>query len=183
MNWVDNKIYDILIEKKKIKNKISHIIGKMKKYYPSYKVTPCHMKRTLKRFKKKRNKLNKKLKRFKYRNMMKSTMKIEKLINDPNVNKEKLFYGAINKISNRLSINIPPLRDPNDDHIIASTDDEIADVLHQHYCKPLKRNTYEPKHIAFHDHVDNFVNNYPNNHNMNDNIVNRVYTTRNIICD
>ena len=33
---------------------------------------------------------------------------------DPNVNKEKLFYGAINKISNRSSISIPPLRNPKD---------------------------------------------------------------------
>ena len=84
---------------------------------------------------------------------MKTTMKIERLINDPNVNKDKLFYDAINKISNRSSISIHPLRDPSDDSVIASTDKEIADELHK----------YEKKHIAFHDHVDCFVNNYKNN--------------------
>ena len=181
INWIDNTIYDILKEKRKIKNKISHLLSKIKKHFFDYKSAPRVIKRKLNRFKQKRNKLSKKLKRYKYRNMMRSTMKIERLINDPNVNKEKLFYGAINKISNRSSVSIPPLRDPSDDHVIASTDAEIADELHKYYVKPLKRNTYEPKHIVFHEHVDNFVNNYENNNNNSDNIVNREFTEQEVL--
>ena len=87
--------------------------------------------------------------------MLKSTRKLESLINNPSVNKEKLFYDAVNKISNRSTISIPPLRNPKTDEIIANSDKEIANELHKIYCEPPTRNTYEPKHIVYHKHVDN----------------------------
>ena len=181
VNWVDKNIYELLSEKKKIKNKISHILSKMKKHFISIKRSPISMKRKLKKFKQKLNKLNKKMNKNKYKNMMKATRKMENLINDPNVNEDKLFYNAISKISSNSTITIPPLRNPTNDNIIATTEYEIADELHKFYCKPPSRNPYEPKHIAYHQHVDNFVENYPNNHKMNDNIVNRKFTVQEIL--
>ena len=176
VNWVDNAIYELLREKKKIKNKISHLLNQMKKHFNTIKMAPTLMKRKLKRFKRKLNKINKKMKKNKYKNMMKSTRKMEQLINDPNVNKDKLFYNAISKISSRSTITIPPIRNPKNDNVIATTDDEIADELHKFYCQPPSRNPYEPQHIAYHQHVDKFVENYPNNRNDNNNIVNRKFT-------
>ena len=181
VNWVDSKVYDILNEKKKIKNKISHIISQMKKHFGTISRASRLSKRKLKRLKHRRNRLNKKLKKHKYNNMLKSTRKLESLINNPNVDKEKLFYDAVKKISNRTSVSIPPLRNPKTDEIIATSDKEIADELHKFYCKPPTRNPYEPKHIAYHNHVDNFVNNYANNHNKNDNIVNRKFTEQEVL--
>ena len=181
VNWVDQKVYDILKEKKKIKNKISHLIHQMRKHFGHIRFAPLTMKRKLKRVKHRRNKLNKKLKKHKYENMLKSTRKLENLINNPNVNKEDLFYDAIKKISNNTSIAIPPLRNPKTDEIIATTDSEIADELHKFYCTPPTRNPYEEKHIAYHNHVDNFVINYPKNRNNNDNIVNRRFTEQEVL--
>ena len=116
--------------------------------------------------------------------MMKATKKMENLINDPNVNKDKLFYNTISKISSNSTISIPPLRNPKNDDIIAITDHEIADELHKFYCQPPSRNTYEEKHVACHQHVGKFVENYPNNRNNNDNVVKeKIYSTRNTICN
>ena len=153
VNWVDSKIYEILNEKKKVKNKISHMISQMKRHFGSINRAPRLSKRKLKRLKHRRNRLNKKMRKHKYNNMLKSTRKLEKLINNPNVDKEKLFYDAVNKISNRSTISIPPLRNPKNDEIIATSDKEIADELHKFYCKPSTRNPYEPKHIVYHNHV------------------------------
>ena len=47
VNWVDSTIYEILNQKKKIKNKISHIISKMKKHFKNIKFAPISMKRQL----------------------------------------------------------------------------------------------------------------------------------------
>ena len=121
------------------------------------------------------------MKKQKYNNMLKSTRKLENLINNLNVDKEKLFYDAVNKISNRETTSIPPLRDPKSDEVIATTDDEIANELHKFYSIPPKRNPYESKHIAYHNHVDNFVENYPNNHNKDDDIVNRPFNEQEVL--
>ena len=103
------------------------------------------------------------------------------MINDLNVDKEKLFYEAVNKISNRKSTLIPPIRNPKTDEIIATTDTEIANTLHKYYCQPLKRNEYEPKHKAFHRHVNHFIKNYRKNRNNNNSITNRKFTTQEVL--
>ena len=121
VNWIDEKYQSLLNEKNKIKNKISHIMSKMKKHFRTIIKASKHMKRQLKKFKQKRNNLNKKLNKQKYKNVLKSTKNFEKLINDPNVDKEKLFYEAMDKISNRKTKTIPPIRDPKNDNIIATT--------------------------------------------------------------
>ena len=139
------------------------------------------MKKQLKKFKQKRNKLNEKLNERKYKNVLKSTKNFEKLINDPNVDKEKLFYEAVDQISNRKTKTIPPIRDPKHDDIIATTNMEIADTLHKFYCKPIKRNEYEPKYKAFHRHVDIFMKKYKKNNNNNGTIVNRPFTTQEVL--
>ena len=60
VNWVDSKVYEILKSKKKIKNKISHLLHQMKKHVTSIKYAPILMKRQLKKFKQKLNKEMKK---------------------------------------------------------------------------------------------------------------------------
>ena len=126
VNWIDKEVQKILKEKNKIKNKISHVKAKMKKHFGSIKNAARSMKIKLKKIKHKYNRINKKLYKHKHKNILKSTHKFEKLINDPNVDKEKLFYEAIDKISNRKSKNIPPLRNIKNDEIIATSDMEIA---------------------------------------------------------
>ena len=180
-NWVNKDIQILLKEKNKLKNKKAHILGKMKKHFKSVANAPKTMKKQLKQIKHKYNKINKKLKKQKYKNILKKTQQLEKLINDPNVDNEKLFYDALDKISNNKSKNIPPIRDPSSDKIIATTDMEIADTLHKYYCKPLKRNEYEPKHVAFHRHVSRWMKNYQKNKNQSDSIVNRPYTTQEVL--
>ena len=181
VNWVNKEIQLLLKEKKKLKNKKAHIIGKMKKYFKTVTGAPKSMKKQLKKIKHKYNRLNKKLKKQKYKNILKKTQQLERLINDPNVDNEKLFYDALDKISNNKSKNIPPIRDPSSDKIIATTDMEIADTLHKFYCQPLKRNKYEPKHIAFHRHVSNWMKNYEKNNNQSNSMVNRPYTTQEVL--
>ena len=41
VNWVDSTIYELLKEKKKIKNKISHLMGQMKKHFRLIKFAQC----------------------------------------------------------------------------------------------------------------------------------------------
>ena len=53
----------------------------MKKHFVSIKHSPITAKRKLKRLKHRRNKLNKKLNKHKYNNILKSTRKLEQLIN------------------------------------------------------------------------------------------------------
>ena len=113
---------------------------------------------------------------------MKSTENIERLLNNNSVNKEKVFFNTVNKLSNRQRKNIPPLRDPDTDVVIAQTDEEIADELHRFYCKKLKRNKYNAEHETFHNYVDNFIENYKTNDNQRDSILNREFTHRSTAC-
>ena len=181
VNWVDNKIHHILLKKRKVTNKISHLVKKIKKRHGSLMKASKWEKRMLKKLKKKKNKLQKKLKKQKYKNVLASTEKIEKLINDPKVNNEKMFYDLVNKITNKKSNQIPPLRNPRNDNIIATTDSEIASELHRHFTRDLTRNKYEDKHILFHNHVNNTMNNYKKNRLQSDSIVNRKYTEQEVL--
>ena len=122
----------------------------MKKHVRTIKNAAKSMKRRLRKWKHKQNRTNKKLYKCKYKNILKATQKFERLINDTNVDKEKLFYEAVNKLSNRKSTLIPPIRNPKTYEILATTDKEISNTLHKYYCQPLKRNEYEPKHKALH---------------------------------
>ena len=181
VNWVDNKIHHILVKKKKITNKISHLVKKMKKRYGSIMKSSKWEKRILRKLKKRKNKLQKKLKKQKYKNVLASTEKIEKLINDPKVNNEKMFYDLINKISQKKTNQIPPIRNPRNNEIIATTNEEISSELHRHFTRDLTRNKYEDKHIIFHNHVNNTMNNYKKNRLQSNSIVNRKYTEQEVL--
>ena len=181
VNWVDHEIHKLLKKKKKIVNKISHLTRKLEKQYNGIENATRYMKRQLKKEKRKRNKIQKKLKKNKYKNILESTKKIERLINDPKVNNEKMFYDLIAKITQKKSNTIPPLRDPKNDNIIAQSDMEIANELHRHYTQPLKRNPYNDDHIRFHNYVTDYVNKYGKNRNQNESIVNREYTEQEVL--
>ena len=135
VNWVDHKMHKLLRKKKRIANKISKLTGIMKKHYGNIKIASKNMKRKMKKYKHKLRRLQKKIKKNKYKNVIKSTENIERILNNNNISKDKVFFNTVNKIANRQSKQIPPLRDPDSDQIIAQTDDEIADTLHRHYCK------------------------------------------------
>ena len=59
------------------------------------------------------------------------------------------FFNTVNKIANRKVSNIPPLRDAESDEVIAQTDSEIADTLHQFYCKKLNNRIYPTKLVSY----------------------------------
>ena len=181
VNWVDKKVYKILKKKKKINNKISHLDSKFRRRYGSIANTPSNQRKMLKKKKKRLRKLQKRLKKRKYKNIIQSTENIEKLINNNNVSKEKLFYNMVNKLSNRQTHSIPPLRDVNSDEIIAQTDMEIANKLHEHYCTKLKRNKYKKRHILFHNYVESTIQNYEINRNNEQDIVNRKFTQQEVM--
>ena len=180
VNWVDKKVHNLLQKKKKIGNKISHDTYKIKKRFKN-RIIPKHIKQQLKKQKKKLRKIQKKLKKKRFKNILKSTENIERLLNNNNVNKEKLFYNTVSKISHRKVSQIPPIRDPKSNEIIAQTDMEIANKLHDHYTTPLKRNKYNDDHIAFHGHVENMIENYKINRNKNDSLVNRKFTEQEVM--
>ena len=181
VNWVDKKVHKILKKKKKISNKISHLDSKFKRRYGSIAETPSYQRKIIKKKKKKLRKLQKRLKKKKYRNIIQSTENIERLINNSNINQEKLFYNMVNKISNRQSHTIPPLRNVNTDEIIAQTDMEIANKLHEHYCTKLKRNKYKQRHRLFHNYVESVIENYQVNRNKEHDIVNRKFTEQEVM--
>ena len=181
MNWIDREFKQLLKKKKKITNKISHIYGKIKKKFNNIKYASKWWKRELRKYKKQRNAIQKKMRKRKYKNIIGSTKRIEKLINDPKVNNEKMFYDLVAKISIKKSNNIPPLRNIKTDEITATTDKEIANELHRHFTRSLVRNKYEKKHSDFHKKVDLFMKNYKKNKNQNDSIVNREYSEQEVL--
>ena len=135
----------------------------------------------MKKYKKQKNAIKKKMKKRKYKNIIESTKRIERLVNDPNVNNEKMFYDLIKKITMKKSNIIPPIRHPKSDKIIAMTDKEIAITLHKHFTRKLQQNQYEQRHLDFHKKVDLFFDNYENNNNNNNSIVNREYTKQEVL--
>ena len=181
VNWVDRKVHKILKKKKKISNKVSHLDSKFRKRYGSIANTPKYQRKILKKKKKKLRKLQKSLKKKKYKNILQSTSNIERLINNSGINQEKLFYNMVNKISNRQTHSIPPLRDVDTDEIIAQTDMEIANKLHDHYCTKLKRNKYKQRHRLFHNYVESVIENYEKNRNKENDIVNRKFTQQEVM--
>ena len=180
INWADKRIHKWLIEKKKVANSISHLIGDVKRRYGGLFYAPKSIKRKYKKKKHKLNKLNKKLKKRKYLNIIESTKKVEKLINDPNVNNDKLFYDTLKKISHRASKKIPLIKDMKTDKVIATTDEKIAEKIHEYYIRPLQRNPPLPELTKFHNYVDDYIQNYKTNKNKNDTIVNRAYTQQEV---
>ena len=181
VNWVDHKMHKLLKKKKKIANKISNFTRIMKKHYGDIKIASKSMKKKMKKYKHRLRKLQKKIKKNKYKNVIKSTENIEKILNNNSISKDKVFFNTVNKISNRQSTQIPPLRDPDSDEILAQTDEEIANILHLHYCKKLKRNKYNYEHQSFHNYVDNYVKDYKKNKNDDNSIVNRKFTNQEIM--
>ena len=127
------------------------------------------------------NKFKKKITKAKTKNIIKSTLHLESLINDPNTKVDKVFWDTINKITNVREDYIPALRDENTNEVIATTTEEIADELHYHFIKPLKRNKYEQKHLNYHKRVNDFINDYSKNNNNANSIVNRPYTKQEVL--
>ena len=181
VNWIDKKIHRLLEKKRKLGNNISHEIYKIKKKFGSIENASKYRKSRLKKQKKKLRKVQKKLRKKKRKNILLSTENIERLINNTNINKEKLFFNTYNKIAKRQSTHIPPLRDPSNDEIIAQTDMEIANKLHDYYSKKLDRNKYEKRHEMFHNYVESVMENYETNKNDNNNIVNRKFTEQEVL--
>ena len=105
----------------------------MKKHYGSIENASKSDKKKLKQLKHKMRRVQKKIKKKKYKNVLESTNNIERILNSNSVNNEKVFFDMVKKISHRQERQIPPLRDPKTDEIIAQTDIEIADKLHDHF--------------------------------------------------
>ena len=84
------------------------------------------------------------------------------MINKNGAKNDKLFWNISNKLTRTNENIIPPQRDSKTNKILATTMEEISDHIHKHFISPVKRNSddYQPRHLRFHDKVNNWMENY-----------------------
>ena len=171
INEISNRTKKLMEEKHSKGNKLSNILRKIKKRYKGS--APLFLKKKKKKLRKEIKKINNKINKSKSSKVLKSTLYMEAVINDPNVKVDKFFWKMVDKISNVKDNYIPPIRNEKNEKVIATTTEEIANVLHLHFIKDPKRNEYEPKHIKYHNMVNSKMNNYKYNRKDNNSILNR----------
>ena len=107
-NYLTKKMSKLIDDKRKLSNQLSHLIyqikRKSKKKFRSIvelsrSNIPKRLKKYWKRLKNKINKINKKIFKSKQDSIVKSTMRMEKLINDNGANNEKTFWSMSNKLT------------------------------------------------------------------------------------
>ena len=188
--WLSKKVLNLIEQRKQIKNKISHLIAQLKKQRKikqTNRLTTANIPRRLRKYwkslKHKINKLDKQISVKKQNTILESTKKIEKLINKNGAKNDKLFWSLSNKLTRTNQNVIPPQRDPKTNKIIATTMEEITDLIHKHFINPVKRNSkdYQPRHLRFHKKVENWMENYKFNKKDNTSILNRKYSKQEII--
>ena len=171
INTISTKTKSLMEEKHKISNKLSNLLMKIKKRYKG--ITSKYFKKKKRKLRRDIKKLNKKINKSKSNKVVKSTLYMESVINDPNTKIDKAFWNMVDKISNVKENFIPPLRNDQNDKVIASTTQEIANQLHQHFIKDPKRNKYEQRHINYHNKINNFMYEYKYNNDDKDSLINR----------
>ena len=164
-NYMTKKMMVLIDEKRKLKNKLSHLIYQIKrKCKKQFNSTlelfrsniPKRLKKYWKRLKNKINKIDKKMYKSKQDTIIKSTKKMEKLINCNGAKNDKTFWSMSNKLTKSSSNSIHPQRDVNTNKIVATTMEQITEHIHQHFISPVKRNRkdYKKRHLDFHEQVE-----------------------------
>ena len=185
--WISKKVLNLIEQKKKVCHQLSHLIAQLKRKMKTAIIVVANIPRKLriywKKLKNKVHKFDKRIFRAKQDSILKSTAKIEKAINNKGAKCDKTFWKIANRITNTVSDSIPPQRDEKTDKILATTTLEIARHLHTHFIKPLQDNKdkYKPRHIRFHEKVDNYMETYKYNNNQNNSIVNRRYSKQEVL--
>ena len=190
-NTLSKKVINLMSDRKKKMNKLSHLIYQLKKKAKyKYKTTkelfksniPKGIKKYWKSLKNKINKLSKKIFQNKEDTIINSTKKMEKLINQKGAKNDKLFWNLSNKLTRNGQNSLPPQRDIKTDKIIATTTKEISEHIHEYFISPVKRNRkdYKKRHIDFHNRIEKWMKNYKYNKNNNESILNRKYTQQEV---
>ena len=174
VNTISIKTKKLMEDKHRKGNKLSNILRKIKKRYKGN--APLFLKKRKKKFRKEIKKINKKINKSKSNKVLKSTLHMEAVINDPNVKVDKFFWKMVDKISNVKDNYIQSLRNEKNDKVVATTTKEIANARHLHFIKDPKKEmimnptsfkwntkktnntTYCKNHIEF-----TTTNNYHNN--------------------
>ena len=172
---IKNK-YNIMYEIFKIKNKLKY------KKFDIKNGKTFMLKNELKNLNHKKNKLVKKIFKKRSKLLEKSSKLIEERINDPKNNNEKEMHKLYRDANGKKNENnIKLLRDDNSKEIIATTKQEIVDKLQIHFNNPIKRNKYNLIATNYHKKVNKFMCNYKFNHNQSNNIINRPFTSQEVL--
>ena len=141
INTISFKTKKLMEAKHKTSNKLSNLLTRIKKRY--HGKIPKFLKKKKKKLKCAIKKINKKINKSKSNKVVKSTLHMEAVINDPNIKVDKVFWNMVDRISNVKENFIPPLRNDSSNKVIATTTEEIANQLHLHFIKDPKRNKYK----------------------------------------
>ena len=171
VNTISIKTKKLMEEKHSKSNKLSNLLKRIKKRYCG--TAPLFLKKKKKVLRKQIKKLNKKINKSKSNKVLKSTLHMEAVLNDPSVKVDKVFWKMVDRISNVKENYIPPIRNDKNDKVIATTTEEIANCLHLHFIKEPKRNKYQQKHINYHNKINNKMDNYKYNKDDNQSMLNR----------
>ena len=191
-NWVSKKVMNLIEQRKKIKNQLSHLIAQLKRKSKAMITTitqlfnsniPRRLKKYWKSLKNRIHKLDKKIHKNKQDSILTSTAKIEKLINKDGAKNDKVFWSISNKLTYSKSNTIPPQRDKKTNKIVATTIDEIANHIHKHFIRKVDRNEkdYQPRHLRFHEKIEKWWKNYKINRKNTNSILNREYPQQEVL--
>ena len=181
--WISKKVLRLLDDKKKWKNKLSHLIAQTKRKLGLKGVKTAmgnirknisrNIKQKWKQIKHKIQKLNKKIFKSKQESILTSTAKIEKAINKDGAKNDKLFWSISNKLTKSVQNMIPPQRDEKSDKIVATKMKDILKHIHNHFISPVKRNLddYLPRHKRFYEKVEKWMDKYKFNRNQSNSIL------------
>ena len=174
ISYTNNNRYMMSFKAKKLRTQINRLKKARQKEKFRDKIK-------FKNIKKQLNKLHKKYRRERHININKEINNRETRINDSAIDNTKEFHKLVNQadamVNGKSSTNIGPLKN-NSGNIIASSNEEIANTLQNHFNKPLTDNSklYTSDHIQFHNHVSQFMENYKFNHNKNNTLINKQFT-------
>ena len=162
----------ISIKEKKLKRKYRKIEKRYKRLLKKYD----KQNKEIKILKKQLNKINHLIKIERIRNINYEIETREQRINDASIDNTKEFYRLYKNAANNSNTKIGPIYDKINGNIIASTKDEIANQLLNHFNKPLIENKYNEKAIKNHKIVETFMSNYKINRNKSNISYNKPFT-------
>ena len=145
-----------------------------------YKNKSKYSKKQIKIKRRKINSLKRIIRKIRENKLAEEANTIEDRLNSAAIDNSKEFYKLYNNTTKTNDIKMGPLKDSND-NIIATTKEEIAYELLDHFNKPLKENKYNENNINNHNKVVNFMKNYKFNRNQSNSVMNRPFTNQEVM--
>ena len=152
--WMNKRFDEIRKEKKKLRRKYHRLRNKQSERGQNIRIM-------IKSY-------DNEMKQMKLNAIKKYQIKLEKKIQKLCEKDDKLFYQLSKQAMNEPNQRICPLKDDNG-KIIATTAQQQADLLHNHFNKKVKENEYQDEHKEWHQYIENTVNNeFINDESNND---------------